>query len=161
MADRRAPEREPSPAAFLLDFLVGKHPALFSIDELDRMLASPEEDSSRSGSCWRKPSRSWSATGSLTDSARSSLPATPASVPPACCKRGGLGPKAPRTRWNCALCVRLAITNEEGQGNSLTHHNFTLETDLAGSSMDERLELALLVAQDTFGSSPRCRWASP
>jgi hypothetical protein len=44
MADPRPPREERSLPGFLLDFLVGKHPALYSIEELDRMLASPEED---------------------------------------------------------------------------------------------------------------------
>jgi hypothetical protein len=48
------------------------------------------------------------------------------------------------------VCVHVAITNEEGQDNDLTHHNFTLETNLDGRSMDELLEIALEVAKVTF-----------
>jgi hypothetical protein len=44
MADLRAPREERSLPGFVLGFLVDQHPALYSIDELDRMLASPEED---------------------------------------------------------------------------------------------------------------------
>jgi hypothetical protein len=35
---------EGGPAGYLLDFLVEHHPALYSTDELDRLLASPDQD---------------------------------------------------------------------------------------------------------------------
>jgi hypothetical protein len=44
MADPQPAEREPDLAGHLLDLLVGQHPALLSIDELDRVLADPDED---------------------------------------------------------------------------------------------------------------------
>ncbi|MCW2994384.1 MAG: hypothetical protein JWQ18_1879 [Conexibacter sp.] len=43
MVERDAPI-EGGPAAYLLDLLVEHHPALYSIDELGRLLASPEHD---------------------------------------------------------------------------------------------------------------------
>jgi hypothetical protein len=44
MTDPHTAQREPELAGHLLDLLVGQHPALLSIDELDRLLADPDED---------------------------------------------------------------------------------------------------------------------
>jgi hypothetical protein len=43
MAERDV-QIEGGPAAYLLDLLVEEHPALYAIDELDRLLASPGQD---------------------------------------------------------------------------------------------------------------------
>jgi hypothetical protein len=48
------------------------------------------------------------------------------------------------------VCVHITFSNLEGEGDRLTQHSVTFETNLEGRSMDELYEIALTVAKATF-----------